>query len=198
MLHPDVRLIWKDEKVGYGLYATSMIPAGTMVFVQDALDIVIPADSPLLQDPKYAGWIDKYCVIDGQGNHIVGWDASKYANHCCHYNTLATSYGFEMAIQDIAAGEEITCDYLIFNLDEDMPLVCHFEDCRKILHPEDFEHWAPTWDSQICLALQSFLEQPQPLLEYLPAAHYQPLRDYLLTGEGYRPVSLLRYKPQRG
>jgi len=195
MLHPDIRLAWKDDQVGYGLYATAKIPAGTMVYVQDALDIVIPPGSPLLQDPNYAAWIDKYCVIDGQGNRIVGWDASKYANHCCHYNTLATSYGFEIAIQDIAAGEEITCDYLIYNLDEDMPLTCRFEDCRKVLRPQDFEHWAPTWDSQIRKALQSFLEQPQPLLGYLPAAQSQPLREYLLTGEGYRPVSMLRYKP---
>jgi hypothetical protein len=195
MLHPDIRLVWKDDKVGYGLYASAKIPAGIMVYVQDALDIVIPPDSPLLQDPLYAAWIDKYCIIDGQGNRIVAWDSSKYANHCCHYNTLATSYGFEIAIQDIAAGEEITCDYLIFNLEEDMPLACRFEDCRKVLHPQDFERWAPTWDMQIRRALQSFQRHPQPLLAYLPAEYYQPLLNYLSTGEGYRPVSLLRYKP---
>jgi hypothetical protein len=195
MIHPDIRLDWRSDHIGYGLFATAHIPAGTMVYVQDDLDIMIPQDSPLLQDPRYHDHIDKYCVIDANGNHIVGWDISKYANHCCHYNSLATAYGFEIAIRDILPGEEVTDDYVAFNLETDMPLTCHYEDCRRVLHPEDFEGLTPVWDVQVRQALQFFLKVPQPLLAYLPASHHRSLLGYLETGAGYRSVEMLRYRP---
>jgi uncharacterized protein len=198
MLHPDIRIGWKNDQVGYGLYASALIPVGTMVYVQDALDTLIPPDSPLLGDERYASHIDKYCVIDPLGNRIVCWDAAKYVNHCCHYNSLATAYGFEIAIREISSGEEVTDDYVAFNLEEDMPLSCHFDDCRKVLHPDDFELLAPTWDAQIKVALQSFQSASQPLLSYLPDHHLLALKDYLRTGQGYRPVDRLRYKPASG
>jgi uncharacterized protein len=197
MLHPDIRIGWKNDPVGCGLYASALIPAGAMVYVQDALDTLVPPDSPLLSDERYAPYIDKYCVIDPQGNHIVCWDASKYVNHCCHYNTLATAYGFKIAIREIAPGEEVTDDYVAFNLEEDMPLTCRFEDCRKVLHPDDFELLAPSWDTQIKVALQSFPSAAQPLMGYLPEEQLLALQDYLRTGEGYRPVDRLRYKPAK-
>jgi uncharacterized protein len=195
MLHPDIEIRWKNDLVGYGLYATAPIAAGTMVYVQDALDQVIPPGSPLLHDPRYAEWIDKFCFIDAAGNHIVCWDASKYVNHCCHYNTLATAYGCEIAIRDIQTGEEITDDYLAFNLEEDMPLICDFTDCRKLLRPGDFEQYAPTWDEEIHRALQGFLKADQPLSQYLPAEHRQALLSYLQGGASYRSVDGLRYRP---
>ena len=195
MIHPDIRLQWSSDHIGYGLFATALIPAGTLVYVQDDLDIVIPPDSPVLRDPRYYGHIDKYCVMDPQGNHIVAWDISKYVNHCCHYNSLATAYGCEIAIRDIFPGEEVTDDYVAFNLEADMPVTCHFEDCRKVLHPQDFEGLVPVWDTHIRQALKNFLQVSQPLMDYLLAQYHQALLEYLESGEGYRSVQALRYRP---
>jgi hypothetical protein len=118
MIHPDTQLKWINVHTGWGVFATAFIPRGTIVYVQDALDIVITVDSPLLTDPRYRQWVDKYSVIEPNGNRVMCWDIAKYVNHCCHYNTLSTGYGFEIAVRDIYTDEELTDDYGLFNLQE--------------------------------------------------------------------------------
>jgi hypothetical protein len=198
MIHPDTQLKWKDPHIGYGVFATAFIPVGTIVYTEDPLDIVIGPDSPLLHDPAYQHFISKYACIDTAGNSVICWDISKYVNHCCHYNCLSTGWGFEMAVRDIHAGEELVDDYGIFNLEGELNLTCHYEDCRQVVRAADFDTYTEEWDTVIKRTLQEFQKVPQPMLKYLNAQTYADLMGYLTTGRGYKSIQAMKYvKPAK-
>ncbi|MGQ9598068.1 MAG: SET domain-containing protein [Anaerolineae bacterium] len=193
MIHPHTRLVWINSEIGYGVFTTAFIPRGTIVYVEDALDIRIGPDSPLLSDPRYMELIARYSTRDARGNRWLSWDIGKYVNHCCHYNCLDTAYGFEIAVRDIQAGEEITDDYGLFNLEQDLVLCGHCEDCRRVVRPDDFDRRVARWDQEIKEALKAFHQVPQPLLTYVDAQAYEDLAVYLATGQEYKSVRVLRY-----
>src|SRR5262249_33772840 len=60
---------------------------------------------------------------NGSGDRILCWDFGRFMNHSCEPSSVGPGkLEFEIAVRDIAAGEEVTCDYGTFNLEE--PLVC--------------------------------------------------------------------------
>ena len=193
MIHPDTKLKFIDPQIGYGVFATAFIPVGTIVYISDALDIEISPDSDLLYDPCYQNIIKKYCVVEPDGKRVLSWDIARYVNHCCRYNTISTGYGFEIAVRNIEAGEQITDDYGIFNLEENINLICHFQDCRKQVRASDFDKYGPAWDKDIKFALTRLQDVSQPLLKFMDSETYESLMNYLKTGTDYRSVSLLKY-----
>lgn len=193
MIHPNTELRLVSAVVGYGVYARSPIPRGTLVYVRDALEVEIAPDSPLLDDPAYLPVIEKYSYLDDRGCRIISWDIAKYVNHCCHANTLSTGYGFEVAVRDIAAGEQITDDYRMFlGEGEAMPLVCEYADCRGVLRPDEFDSLADGWDASIRTALADLSAVEQPLLPFMDRKLRQALNRYLRTGRGYRSVHCMK------
>jgi hypothetical protein len=149
MIHPKTELKFINETVGYGVFATESIPEGTIVYVKDSLELVVSPTDYLLHNAEMQEVIEKYSYIDEQGNRIISWDFAKYVNHCCNCNTISTGYGFEIAIRDIAAGEQITDEYGIFNLEKEMSLVCGVSGCRKTIRPDDFDRYYQQWDEKI-------------------------------------------------
>ena len=77
MLHPDTTLKFINPEVGVGVFATSFIPAGTIMDVEDLLQIAIRADSPLHSNPLYQDLIKKYAYTDPSGTWILSWDLGK-------------------------------------------------------------------------------------------------------------------------
>ena len=196
MIHPAMELRFVSEDIGSGLFATEFVPKGTVVFFQDPLDQVIsPTQLENLPEP-YQEIVDKYGYQDRAGNWILGWDRSIYTNHSCEPNALDTALGFEIAIRDIQPGEELTIDYGLLNLTEDMPVSCGCKKCRVILHPSDFEQFAPLWDAQIQDALQFVRSVPQPLWNYFGDEIKQNL-DAVLDGiKPYPSVLEMKYDPK--
>ena len=194
MIHPHAELRFVSEQIGYGVFATASIPRGTLTYVTDPLEIIIQPGNPLLYNPLYRPLLDKFSTREPDGSLMLSWDIAKHVNHCCHFNTISTGYGFEIAVRDIAAGEEITDEYAIFNLDYEMDLYCHYPDCRVVLRLDDFDRLYPVWDEQIRAALQDFQRVEQPLWVYMEEAVRQELLAYLETGENYKSVYALRYK----
>lgn len=194
MMHPHTRLNFINEQVGYGVFATAPIPAGTITYVADALEIAIPAESALLQNSVYRSLIDKYATVEPGGQRLVSWDIAKYVNHCCHCNTMSTGYGFEIALRDIAPGEEITDEYGLFNLEWEMNLACSHANCRRRLQRSDFDTFAAVWDAQIQAVLPCCLHVEQPLWSLLDGSTLADLIHFLATGEGYKSVTALRSK----
>jgi len=192
MIHPNTKLQWINEQIGYGVFATAFIPEGTIVYVQDPLEIVIQQDSPLLQDPNCLPSINKYAYLDEAGNRIISWDNAKYVNHCCHSNTLSTGYGFEIAVRDIQSGEEITDEYALFTSGQSFPLACHFADCRLVFKSEDRVEYGRFWDTQIQAALQRFHTVPQPLSSYISADILEQVTTFINTGAAYLPVQIAK------
>lgn len=192
MLHPDTELRIKNQEIGYGVFASNFIPIGTIVYIMDALEILIPPGHPKINDPSYKDVLETYSYIDPDGNFILSWDLAKYINHCCHCNILSTGYGFEIAIRDIKDGEEITDDYGAFNFKKQIDLICNHKDCRKLIKSDDLDQYHLFWDVRIKKALEKFKNVDQPLLKYMDCKTHADLFEYLETGENYRSVYALK------
>lgn len=197
MIHPQTRLQYIDDEIGYGLFAASFIPMGTIVYVKDSLEREIWPDEYLQMDPEIQREAEKYSYIDERGVRIVSWDFAKYVNHCCQGNTISTGYGFEIAVRDIQPGEQITDEYGIFNLEWDMQVVCSKPGCRRRITNSDFDRYYPEWDEKIQKALVRVFDVEQPLLSLIDDSTVEALIDFLQEDKNYRSVYSLRYhKPE--
>ena len=193
MIHPDTDLRFINHNKGRGVFATKPIPKGTLTYVSDLLEIEILPDDPRLKDPKYKEIIETYSFIDRNGTRIISWDNAKYVNHCCHCNTMSTGYGFEIAIRDIAAGEEITDEYGMFNFKYDMEIECEKTPCRNLISGGDLRNYYDEWDRKVIEALKQYNSVKQPLALFLDHEVRKSLERYLETGKGYQSVKELIY-----
>ena len=193
MIHPDTELRDAGDGLGKGVFATAPIPMGTVVYVVDRLEIVLPPETPLAVDPDYRSILDTYSYRGPAGQWIVCWDLAKYENHSCDPNTLCTGYGFEIAVRDIRKGEQITVDYGLLNVTAAMPCLCGSPDCRGAVRPDDFDRHHVRWDGLVRGALDRIPKVDQPLWRFMADRTRRRLQEYLHTGEGYRSVLDLRY-----
>lgn len=192
MIHPATELRYISPSIGFGVFATALIPQGTIVYVQDALEIVLPADHPLLTADIYQPILDKYSTVEKDGSRLLSWDIARYVNHSCQSNALSTGYGFEIAVRDIQPGEEITDDYGLFNLPYDMPCACGHPACRGSVRPSDFTTLIQQWDTHLNAALAKLNSLEQPLWRYLDEETQTAVTSDLSSGD-YRSVQALRH-----
>ncbi|NJB86422.1 hypothetical protein GGR26_002190 [Lewinella marina] len=194
MIHPNTRLEYISDTIGYGVFATADIPEGTIVYVKDTLELVISPSDYVNHSPEMQEVVDKYSYIDENGNRIVSWDFAKYVNHCCDCNTISTGYGFEMAIRPIKAGEQITDEYGIFNLDVEMQLECSKPGCRKRIGPGDFDRHYREWDRKIRAAIPNLFQVEQPLLPFVASETRRELDALRRDPERYKSVYALKLR----
>lgn len=192
MMHPNTKIQFINGNIGVGLFATAFIPKGTITYVKDQLEIRILPDDPIINHPLYAVLVEKYSFIDGDGTRIISWDHAKYVNHCCECNTISTGYGFEIAIRDIQKEEQITDEYGLFNIKEDMALECGNPRCRKVLNVNDIDLYGAAWDEKAKAALFYLEKVDQPLSVYLDKKITKAMKTYLKTGKSYKSVMSLR------
>jgi len=186
-----------NDAVGYGVFATAFIPEGTIVYVKDSLELVIRPGEFASHPPEMQAVINKYSFMDEEGNRIVSWDFAKYVNHCCNCNTISTGYGFEIAIRDIQPGEQITDEYGIFNLDEEMTLNCSETHCRKVIRPDDFDRHYEEWDEKIRRSIPKLFAVEQPLLSFIDAQTQGELQQLEQDPGQYKSVYHLKLKSKR-
>jgi hypothetical protein len=195
MIHPHSALKYINDTIGYGVFATADLPEGTITYVKDSLEICISPTDYLMHSAEMQSVIDKYSYKDEHGCRIVSWDFAKYVNHCCNFNTISTGYGFEIAIRDIQAGEQITDEYSIFNLEAPMKVDCGDPTCRRVVHPDDFERYYPEWDRRIRLSLKKLFEVEQPLINFLDPETRTALDNFYADTTSYQSVYALKMKP---
>ncbi len=193
MIHPNTELKFINDVVGYGVFATKIIPEGTIVYVKDSLELVITPTDFLGHTQEMKNVIDKYSYIDESGNRIVSWDFAKYVNHCCNCNTISTGYGFEIAIRDIQKGEQITDEYGIFNIDEEMELVCGQSGCRQRITPKDFDTYYQEWDSKIQRSIGKLFDVYQPLMPFVDPKVRTEVDEFFANPEKYKSVYSLKH-----
>lgn len=194
MIHPLTELKYINDAIGYGVFAREDLPAGTITYVKDSLELCITPTDYLMHSPEMQAVIDKYSYKDENGCRIVSWDLAKYVNHCCNFNTISTGYGFEIAIRDIKAGEQITDEYSIFNLDRPMEVDCGSPGCRRVVTSADFDKNYPEWDNQIKIALRKLFEVEQPLINFIDPDTRAALDDFYADNSVYRSVYSLKMK----
>ena len=197
MLHPDTMLGSVSPEIGVGIFATAFIPKGTVIYIKDPLEIEIDPDDARLKDPAMRLLIDRYSYMEANGARVLSWDLAKYMNHSCDANSISTGYGFEIAVRDIEAGEEITDDYGLLNIEQDMTCHCGAQNCRGWIRHDDIERHAAAWDAMGAEALASYYYVAQPLKPLMDRTTAKKLQRYLDTGNGFLSVSQLRLASQK-
>jgi uncharacterized protein len=176
MLHPHTEIRFINNQIGYGVFATRLIPKGAVAWVQDDFDRVYTEEEIRNLEPVYQQILEKYCFRDHQGRWVFCWDNTRYINHSFYPTCITTPYQFEIAVTDILPGQEITNDYGFFNIIE--PLDCFPEpECdRTRVMPDDLLRFGEQWDRQLVEAFRFFDKVKQPLAslikpKYLAKAH---------------------------
>lgn len=111
---------------GRGVFASRPIRAGeTLIDWSECTHMLTPVEAAQLPDEER-----RYLsVIDGQ--HIQFSPPARFVNHSCEPNARGRD-GADVALRDIAAGEEITVDYAAENVpDLDIACRCGAANCRK-------------------------------------------------------------------
>lgn len=81
-------------------------------------------------DTYLFGLDDEKYVIDGDG-------VAAFINHSCDPNCESDEiegHVWIIALRDIAAGEELTYDYCLFDGDDESPCCCGAQSCRGTLY----------------------------------------------------------------
>lgn len=165
MIHPDSELRFVSPAIGYGLFATRLIPKGTITWVGDPLDQIISPEQLRALPPLLRTHALKYSYLNGGGNRILCWDHGRLLNHSCAAACLSPGFDFEIAVRDIAAGEEITDDYGALNLEEPFACLCSAPECRGEIRPDDPERCSERWDRSVAAAFSDLNRVVQPLWE---------------------------------
>jgi uncharacterized protein len=75
--------------------------------------------------------------LDGGKKIIDGYGVACFVNHSCQPNCETDQIRGKMwiiALRDIAAGEELTYDYNLFDGEDDAPCLCGSKRCRGSLY----------------------------------------------------------------
>jgi hypothetical protein len=181
LLHPDTELRFINSTIGYGVFATRLIPAGSITWARDDLDQVFTPGQIAERPPLLREILDRYCFYDGAGNWILCWDLARFVNHNCDANCLSAGFDFEIAVRDIQADDELTDDYGTLNLLEPFECHCGAASCRGVLQPGDPEQLMAQWDARVQAVFPRLHEVKQPLAEFVREP--EAVRQALETGE---------------
>ena len=166
MIHPATELRFLDTELGFGVFATRPIPRGTIVWALCERErAYTPAEVAAL-DPAARAHLIRYCYVDADSNTVLPCDDGRYVNHSCDPATLGVGEYLEVAVRDLAPGDQITCDYALMNLPEALHCRCGSPRCRGTITGDDVRrHW-PEWDDTLRRVAERWAEVPQPLLAH--------------------------------
>ena len=167
MLHPHTELKFVSPEIGYGIFATALIPKGTITWVKDELDRIVAKEDLAQMTQANLENLLKYSYRNSNGDYVFCWDLTRYVNHSYTPNSMLTTFGFEVAIRDILPGEEMTNDYGTLNIIESFECANGPSLKRKLVSPDDLKRFYSQWDMQINSALTFLSEHKQPLDKFL-------------------------------
>ena len=167
MLHPYTELKFVSPEIGYGIFATAFIPKGTITWVKDELDRIIPKEDLGKMSAANQENLLKYSYRNSAGDYVFCWDLTRYVNHSYNPNSMLTTMGFEIALRDILPGEEMTNDYGTLNIIESFECANGPSPDRDKVCPDDLKLFHSLWDMQIGTAFASLAKHAQPLEAFL-------------------------------
>jgi hypothetical protein len=184
MIHPHSELRFVSPEVGWGVFATRLIPKGTITWTFDSLDQVLVAGDICQLPAPLQRQVDIYSYLNGRGERILCWDHARFVNHSCRPTSLAPGFDLEIAVRNIHPGEEITDDYGALNIGSEFACSCGRSECRGTVAPADFERFADYWDELVAAAFPLISAVEQPLWELV---HEQASILTILAGESRIP-----------
>ena len=153
------------------MFATADLPRGTITWAADPLDrMLAPDEVAALPQALARDLLDRFAWQASDGNFILTWDNARFVNHSCAPNCISSGFGFEIAVRDIAAGDELTNDYAELGLrdDETFACLCGAPGCRGHIIRADAVRMRPQWTSQVFQGLRDVLRVAQPLASLVP------------------------------
>jgi len=103
---------------GIGVFATNDIPAGTKVWeFTEGVDWRISVDDFDRFPEPFLSQLRHWCYKEPEGDYILCGDNAKFMNHSESPNCDDNGTSWTITNRDIAAGEELTCDYREFDAD---------------------------------------------------------------------------------
>lgn len=197
MIHPHTILRFINEEIGHGVFATRPIPVGTITWAQDPLDRELSPEELEQLAPVCRPVVETYTYRNRKGNYVLCWDLARYLNHSFRPNCMATAYGFEVAVKNIRAGEQLTNDYGFLNIVA--PFRATDEGTRrKTVYPDDLMRYHQRWDQTLGKVLGRIVLKEQPLRELLNDNIWQHLHE--IADGKVSPESIKRnyYQPNKG
>jgi uncharacterized protein len=118
-----------------GCYTTVAIKKGTAVVEYTGPRITVQE-----ADARFSRRAETYLFGLSDGKYVIDGDGiAAFINHCCDPNCEPIEAGgrvWIVALRDIAAGEELTYDYNLYDGEGDAPCFCGAEKCRGSLYSE--------------------------------------------------------------
>ncbi|MFV0592479.1 MAG: SET domain-containing protein [Draconibacterium sp.] len=162
MIHPQTELKFISTEIGYGVFATQLLPVGTITWVKDPLDRELSKSDFENLASICRPVVETYTYRNSEGDYVLCWDIARYTNHSFRPNSMATAYGFELAVSDILPGEQLTNDYGFLNIVE--PFRPAGEGTRrKTVYPDDLMKYYKKWDNTLKKAFAKIQQQEQLL-----------------------------------
>ena len=176
MLHPHTELKFVSSEIGYGIFATALIPRGTITWVKDELDRIIPKEELGNMSAANLENLLKYSYRNSAGDYVFCWDLTRYVNHSYSPNSMLTTMGFEIAIKDILPGEEMTNDYGTLNIIESFECANGPSLNREMVCPDDLKLYYSSWDNQISDSFACITDHTQPLSSFLTPKQIEEIK----------------------
>jgi uncharacterized protein len=103
---------------GVGLYAATDLPSGFVIWeFSEGVDWrITPAELMLFPEP-FQTKLRHYLYQEESGVYVLCGDNAKYMNHSDEPNCDDTGGEHTVTCRAIKAGEELTCDYRLFDLE---------------------------------------------------------------------------------
>jgi hypothetical protein len=184
MMHPDTELRFIDSTVGHGVFATRFLPRGTITWALDEFDQVLPPARVAALAPARRTQVEEYAYVDARGNYVLCWDLGRYVNHGCDPTSRGVGPGFEVAVRDVQAGEQLTSDYAELNITAAFCCRCGSPRCRGLVRADDLLRHGHEWDTVVAAAVPRLARVPQPLWPFVKG---DEVLHRLLAGRGALP-----------
>jgi uncharacterized protein len=103
---------------GFGLFAAAPVKAGTVLWrLEREADWCLSPEELAAVPPRLQERIRFHAYLDRRGFYVYSADGTKFMNHADAPNCVDLNDDEAVAARDIAAGEELTCNYRSFDLE---------------------------------------------------------------------------------
>lgn len=131
------RLVIRSSDIhAAGCFTLDPIPNGTRILEYTG-ERITKAEG----DDRYDGRPFTYLFGVGDGDVVIdGHGMAMFVNHSCDPNCETDEEDGRVyieSIRDIAAGEELTYDYCLYDGDDDAPCSCGSKSCRGSMYSEE-------------------------------------------------------------
>jgi uncharacterized protein len=101
---------------GTGTFTPAAIAKGTRLWeFTPAVDWLLTAEELESVPERHRARLRSLCFLNGEGCLVLCGDNARFMNHAEDPNCDDTGGHFTVARRDIQAGEELTCDYRLFD-----------------------------------------------------------------------------------